>query len=46
MDDKITYATGVWCTRCNYFEDEDLDGDCPACGCPESTHREAVVVEA
>lgn len=40
-------ASGIYCTTCGYFEDEDnlVGGSCNGCGCPESNHVHAVIKE-
>lgn len=36
---------GVWCHGCDWFENDEREGDmCVACGCPTDDHVDAQVV--
>jgi hypothetical protein len=42
-------ATGVFCTECKFFEDDEVDRTswadrCLSCGCPESKHVAADII--
>ena len=46
--DPQPVASGLWCTNCGFFEEQDDDDGvrCVACGCAYSDHIVATVVPA
>lgn len=45
----MSYATGLWCKRCEFFEEHiEFSGEgqsCESCGCSEHSHVHAKVVD-